>query len=128
MFRKISNYLAVLSLSVLVGGSALAGPVGPTEKNEEVRVDETRNFNFYNEVIVSGGKHSYTVRVEAGKGVKVRFKGDKAATLKIKTPNGEVKSYSQDKFFELRLRGEGEYVIELESLFINQYSLEVFQR
>lgn len=129
MFSKIRNYLAVLSLSLMVGGSALATtPVISTEKNEEIRVDETKSVNLYNAFILGGTKHSYTVKVDANKPVRVKFKGAQPTKLKVTTPSGEIKTFSQDKFFEIRLNSAGEYVIELESLSISQYSLEVFNR
>lgn len=129
MFRKISNYFAVFSLSLVVfGGSVLANPVVSTEKNEAVRVDENKDFNFYNGFILSGKKRSYTVKVEAGKEVRVRFNGSGPVALSVKTPDGETKSYSQDRFFEVTLRGTGEYVLEFDSTFISQYSLKVFNQ
>ena len=129
MFRKISNYFAVFSLSLVVfGSSVLANPVVSTEKNEEVRVDENKDFNFYNAIILSGTKRSYTVKVEAGKEVRVRFNGSRPVALSVKTPDGETKAYSQDKFFDVKLKGVGEYVLELDSTFISQYSLEVFNQ
>lgn len=130
MFRKICNYFAVISLSLIVGGSALANPktLSNPAETKEVVVDVDKGSSFYNEFLVSGGKHAYTVKVEAGKQVKIRIHSSRAASLKIQTPNGETKSYSQDKYFDINLLSEGEYVVELSSLFISQYSVEVFNR
>ena len=128
MFRTICNYLAVLSLSLIVGGSALANPLPTNTETMAIVVDETKNFSSYNVFLLTGRKSSYTVKVEAGKEVRLRYSGTSATTLKIQTPDGQIKSFPQDKYFDIILRAEGEYVVELESLFISQYSLKVFNK
>lgn len=128
MFRKICNYLAVFALSLMVTGNiALANPTASNAKKEvkTVAVDSSKDFNYYVEFIKSGGRHSYNVKVEPGKEVKVRIRSSKGISLNIQKHNGETQNYQNEKVFDVRLRAEGEYVLELESLFISQYSIEI---
>lgn len=128
MFRKICNYFAVFSLSLAVGGSALANPVVVPSKIKTVVIEKNNDFKTYTEVLGNGDKLSYNVKVEAGKEVRIKFNGSSAAKLKIQTPNGETQTYSQDKNFYITLHAEGEYVVELESITISQYTLKFLNR
>ena len=128
MFRKISNYFAVFSLSLMIlGNSVLANPTTPStaSKTKAVVVNTDKGSSFYNDFLTSGGKHTYTVKVD--KQAKIKIHSSKGLTLKVQTPNGETQTY-QDKYFDVNLLGEGEYTIEVSSIFISQYSLEVFNK
>ncbi|MBX7174989.1 MAG: hypothetical protein K1X72_28690 [Pyrinomonadaceae bacterium] len=128
MFRKISNYFAVFSLSLMIlGSSVLANPNSSTtgSKTKAVVVNVDKDSSFYNDFLTSGGKHTYTVKVD--KQTKIKIHSSRGLTLKVQTPNGETKTY-QDKYFDVNLLGEGEYTIEVSSIFISQYSLEVFNK
>lgn len=131
MLRKICNYLAVIALSVAVtGSSVLANPsVGKNKGGyKTVTVENDKDFHLYKEFLASGGKHAYTVKVEAGKELKIKVKSSNNVSLKIQAPDGQFNSPDAEKFFEINLATEGEYVIELESLFVSQYSMEVSSR
>jgi len=128
MLRKICNYLVIIALSLIVtGNSVLANSTVVKSRNEvkKVVVDDSKDFNFYKGVVPGSGKHSYTVKVEAGQEVQIKIHSANGVALKIQTPDGQVKNNSAEKFFEVRLKNEGEYVVELESLFTSQYSIEI---
>lgn len=131
MLRKICNYLAVIALSLAVtGNAALANSSVTKNKNgyKAVKVENDKDFHAYREFLRSGGKHSYTVKVETGKEVVIKIKASNNVSLKIQTPDGQIKDNSAEKFFEIKLGTEGEYVVELESLFVSQYSMEVLSK
>lgn len=131
MLRKICNYLAVIALTVGVAGSSvLANPsVGKNKGYKSVTVENDKDFHLYREYLRSnGGKHSYTVKVEAGREVKIKINASNSVSLKIQAPDGQFNSKQTEKFFEIKLSNAGEYVIELESLFVSQYSMEVRSR
>lgn len=131
MLRKICNYLAVIALSLAVtGNAALANSSVTNNKNgyKAVKVENDKAFHAYREFLRSGGKHSYTVKVEAGKDVLIKIKASNNVSLKIQTPDGQIKDNSAEKFFEIKLNTEGEYVVEIESLFVSQYSMEVLSK
>lgn len=131
MLRKICNYLAVIALSVAVTGSTvLANPsVGKNKgASKTVTVENDKDFHLYKEFIASGGKHAYTVKVEAGKQVNIKVKASNNVLLKIQAPDGYFNSPDAEKFFEIKLANAGEYVIELESLYVSQYSIEVLSK
>lgn len=129
MFRKICNYMAVLSLSLAVTGSALANPTtDPKSPAKEVVVDVVKGGVFFTEIMTAGAKHAYTVKVEPGKQVRIKVRSDNKAALKVQIPGGESKTYGTDKFFDVKLLAEGEYVIEVSSLFISQYSIDIFNQ
>lgn len=128
MLRKICNYLAVIALSIAVAGSSvLANPsVGKNKGGyKTVTVENDKDFHLYKEFLRSGGKHAYTVKVEAGKEVKIKVKASNNVSLNIQAPDGQFNSRNAEKFFEIKLSNAGEYVIELESLYVSQYSMEV---
>lgn len=128
MLRKICNYLAVVALTVAVSGSSvLANPsVGKNKGGvKTVRVENDKDFHLYKEFLRSGGKHAYTVKVEAGKEVKIKVRASNNVSLKIQAPDGQFSSQEAEKFFEIKLTNAGEYVIELESIYVSQYSVEV---
>lgn len=121
--------MAVLSLSLAVTGSALANPTtNPKRPTKEVVVDVVKRSVSYTEIIPAGVKHAYTIKVEPGKQVRVKVRSGNDAELKIRTPTGESKTYGQDKVFDVKLLAEGEYVIEISSLFISQYSINIFNQ
>jgi hypothetical protein len=132
MLRKICNYLAVIALSISVAGSTvLANPsVGKNKGGyKTVTVENDKDFHLYKEYLRSGGgKHSYTVKVEAGKEVKIKINASNNISLKIQAPDGHFSSKQAEKFFEIKLLNAGEYVIELESIFLSQYSMEVLSK
>lgn len=132
MLRKFCNYLAVIALSVAVTGSTvLANPsVGKNKGGyKTVTVENDKDFHLYREYLRSnGGKHSYTVRVEAGKEVKIKINASNKVSLKIQAPDGQFNSPEAEKFYEIKLSNAGEYVIELESLFVSQYAMEVWNK
>ena len=129
MLRKISNYLAVIALCLSVGGtSVLAYSTKGKTEYKKVFVNDSKDFNFYNEFIRGGGKHSYTVKVEAGKEVKIKIHSSKNIALNIQSPDGQTRTNSAERYFEVKLSAEGEYTVELESLFLSQYSMEVSTR
>ncbi len=128
MLRKICNYLAVIALSISVaGGSVLANPsVGKNKGGyKTVTVENDKDFHLYKEFLRSGGKHAYTIKVEAGKAVTIKVKASNNVSLKIQAPDGQFNSDEAEKFFEIKLANAGEYVVELESLFVSQYSMEI---
>ena len=129
MLRKISNYLAVIALCLSVGGtSALADSTKGKTEYKKVFVNDSKDFNFYNEFIRGGGKHSYTVKVEAGKEVKIKIHSSKNIALNIQSPSGQTRTNSAERYFEVKLNAEGEYTIELEAIYLSQYSMEVSTR
>ncbi len=132
MLRKICNYLAVIALSIAVSGSSvLANPsVGKNKGGyKTVTVENDKDFHLYREFLRSNGaKHSYTVKVEAGNEVKIKINASNNVSLKIQAPDGQFSSSAAEKFFEIKLSNAGEYVIELESLFVSQYSMEVWNK
>lgn len=131
MFNKIGKYLAVLSLSLIVtGNSVLANPTTLPEKDkvETIRVDENKPVDFYTKILAGGDRHAYNIKVEAGKVVKLKVRANSGVGIKVQTPTGEIASYSQDKYFEVTIRTEGEYTVELESNVVSQYSLQVYNR
>lgn len=131
MLRKFSNYLAVIALSLMVTGNTVLADSASLKKDAKVKtiaVDGSKEFHYYTEFLQSGGKHTYNIKVEAGKEVKVVLRSPKGVSMNIRKHNGEVKNYSAEKYFEVRLRTPGEYVLEVESLSISQYAMEVFNR
>lgn len=127
MFRKICNYLAVIALSMVVAGNSAANSNVPTVKSKvkSFSTDVSKNQNFYSEHIAGGGRHSYSVKVEAGKQVKIKIHAENNVMLKITSPDGSVKTASADKFFEVALKAEGSYVVEIESAYNSLYTLEM---
>jgi hypothetical protein len=128
MLRKICNYLAVIALSLLVGGNAVfanSSTVKGKTENKKIFVDDNKDFSFYNEFIRGNGKHSYTVKVGAGEEVKIKLHSSKSVALKIQSPDGQTQNNAAQRHFEVKLGSEGVYVIEFESLYLSQYSLEI---
>ena len=129
MLRKVCNYLAVMALCLAVGGtSALADSTKGKTEYKKFSVNDTKDFNFYNEFIRSGGKHSYTVKVEAGKEVKIKIRSSQNIALNIQSPDGQTRTNSAERHFEIKLATKGEYTVELESLYLSQYSMEISTR
>lgn len=131
MLRKICNYLAVIALSLVVAGnSVLAHSTVVKGKNDvkSFKVEENKDFHLYREFLRGGGTHSYTIKVNAGEEVKIKIHASNGVSLKIQTPNGQTKNNSAEKYFEVKLNAEGEYVVELESLFVSQYTMEVLSK
>jgi hypothetical protein len=131
MLRKICNYLAIIALSLIVtGNSVIAHPTVSKGKRDvkQITVDDDKDFNFYNEFLSGGSKHSYTIKVEAGKEVKLKVRASKSVALNIQAPSGQTTKNAAEKYFEVRLSAPGEYTVELEALAIAQYSLEVFNK
>lgn len=128
MLRKICNYLVIIALSLIVtGNSVLANSTVERSKNEvkKVVVVDSKDFSYYRGFVSGSGKHSYTVKVETGQEVQIKIHSANGVALKIQTPDGKVKNNSTEKFFEVRLKSEGEYVIELESFSASLYSIEI---
>jgi len=128
MLRKICNYLVIIALALIVtGNSVSANSSVLTNKNEvrKVVVDDNKDFNYYKGFVSSTGKHSYTIKVDAGQEVQIKIRSANGVALKIQTPDGQIKNNSAEKFFEVRLKSEGEYVVELESFFASLYSMEI---
>lgn len=130
MFRKICNYAAILSLSLVFTGSAVFAnyPLPNKNKTKSVKVAENKKFSFFNTIISNGENHSYSVKVESGKTSTIFIRTPVGVNVKVKTPTGETKTYSQNKFFEIKLHNEGTYEIEVEANSISRYSMEVFNK
>lgn len=131
MFRKYSNYLTIIALALTISSSTVfALPAAPAErvKVKTIRVDPNKDNSFYNEVIVNGGKDSYTMNVAANKEVKVIVRAERPVSLKVTAPDGSNQSYSPERYFTLVFRGEGEHIVELEALSVSLYTLEVINQ
>lgn len=131
MFRKISNYLTIISLALIVSSSTIfAIPAVPVEKTKvkTIRIDPDKDNSYYNEVIVNGGKDSYTMNVAANKELKVIIRAERPVSLKVTAPDGSNQSYSPERYFTLVFRGEGEHKVELEALSVSLYTLEVINQ
>ena len=125
MLRKICNYLAVIALCLSVGGTSVLAKVNTKTENKKIFVDDNKDFSFYNEFIRGDGKHAYTVKVKAGEEVKIKINSSKGVTLKIQSPNGQITENATQRFFEVKLGSEGEYTVEIESLYLSRYSMEI---
>lgn len=131
MFRKFSNYLTIIALSLFISSSTVfALPEVPAEKAKvkTIRIDSDKDNSFYNEVIVNGGKDSYTMNVAANKEVKVIIRAEKPVSLRVTAPDGSNQSYAPERFFTLVFRGEGEHTVDLEALSVSLYTLEVINQ
>lgn len=129
MLRKICNYLAVAALSIAVSGSTVLANPSSVGKNKDgyktVTVENDKDFHQYTEFLSGNGKHAYTIKVESGKQVKIKIKASTSVSVKIQAPDGQFNSDEAEKSFEIKLSNAGEYVVELESLFVSQYTMEV---
>lgn len=125
MLRKICNYLAVIALCLAVGGTSVLAKVNTKTEYKKIFVDDSKDYSFYNEFIRGDGKHSYTVKVKAGEEVKIKINSSKGVALKIQSPDGQVTENAAERYFEVKLGAEGEYVVEIESLYLSRYSMEI---
>jgi hypothetical protein len=130
MLRKVCNYLAVLALSLVVTGNAVVANAAVVKRNgaKTVKVENDKNFHFYQEFLRGGGAHSYSIKVKAGEEVKVSIKATRGVSLKIQAPSGQTTTTKSEKQFEVKLSAEGEYTINLESGNVSQYTLEVLSK
>lgn len=127
MLKKICNSLAVISVAVLVCVNLIvADTAAASSKN--IRVDESKEFNFYNGSLLNGGKDTYTVNVESGKEAKIVIRAEKGVALKIQSPDGSTQSHPQEKYFSIELKTSGEYTLDVEALAMCRYTLEVTNR
>ena len=129
MFRTIRNYLTVISLGLVFSTtSLLAAPiVFEGAKTKTINVDSSKDHSFYNEVLANGGKDTYTLNVGVNKTTRVVIRSEKAISLKIQAPDGSFQSYAPEKYFSLDLKADGEYTLDLESISVSLYTLEVTQ-
>lgn len=131
MLRKLCNYLAIIALSLFVGAnSVLAGSNAVKDKTEykKIFVDDDKDFSFYNELIRADGRHTYQIKVEAGKEVRIKIRSLDGIALKIQSPGGQITENEAERFFDVKLTAEGTYTVELASLYLSQYSMEVKSR
>lgn len=130
MFRKICNYAAILSLSLVFTNSAVFAnyPLLNTKKTKSVKVAENKRFSRYSTNIPNNEYHSYSVRAGSGKKSTVTIRTPLGVSVKIKTPSGEIKTYSENRFYRIELLSAGDYTIELSSNTVTSYSLEVLNR
>lgn len=129
MFRTIRNYLTIISLGLVFSTTTMfAAPIAiEGAKTKTIKVDSSKDYSFYNEVLANGGKDTYTFNVGIDKTTKVVIRSEKAISLKVQAPDGSFQSYAPEKYFSLELRSEGEYTLDLESISVSLYTLEVTQ-
>jgi len=127
MLKKICNSLAIISLAALVGINLIvADTAAASTKN--IRVDESKEFNFYNGSLLNGGKDTYTLNVESGKEARIVIRSEKPVSLKIQSPDGSTKSYPEERSFTIEMKMAGEYTVDLEALSMCRYTFEVNNR
>lgn len=129
MFRTIRNYLTIISLVLVISTtSLLAAPIAfEGVKTKTINVDTSKDHSFYNEVLANGGKDTYTLNVGVNKETRVIVRSEKPISLKIQSPDGTFQSYAPEKYFSLELKADGDYTIDLESISVSLYTLEVTQ-
>jgi hypothetical protein len=125
MLRKICNYLAVIALCLAVGGTSVLAKVNTKTEYKKIFVDDQKDFSFYNELIRADGKHAYQIKVEAGKEAKIKIRSLNGVALKIQSPDGQITENTAERYFEVNLSAEGEYLVEIESLYLSRYSMEI---
>ena len=123
MLKNICNHSAILLLSIAV----LAGPVAANNphKSEPVKVDGEKSSNFYNKLLTRENPQSYSVTVQEGQEKSVRIHSKEGVSVRLRLPNGDVKEYASEKYFNLEFHAAGEYVVELNTEVFSQYTLKV---
>jgi hypothetical protein len=122
MLKNICNYSAIILLSLVVlAGTAVAGK--NPHKAEPVKVNGQNKF--YNKIMTKESPQSYSVTVKEGQETAVKIHSKEGVSVRIHLPNGEIKEYSSEKYFNLEFHAAGEYVIELNSNIGAQYTLKV---
>ena len=127
MFRKLCNYAAILSLSlVFTGSSVLAkSPSSKVNKMKTTNVSGNKKFNYYQKLITVGEDHSYKITVDQGKTAKILVKTPIGVSVKVKTPVGETKTYEENKAFEINISEAGVYEVILGTSTLSRYSMDV---
>lgn len=128
MFRKFCNYAAILSLTLVFTGSAVFANYPLPSKNKTFKVAENKKFSFYHTNIAGAESHTYKITVEPDKTSRIIIRTPEGVSVKIKTASGETKTYSENKFFDIKLLAQGEYEIEIDSLSVSQYKMEIFNK
>jgi hypothetical protein len=93
--------------------------------SEPVRVED-KAFNYYNRFLTGKATQGYRITVKEGQKTTIKINSKEGVSIKLYLPDGTAKIYDNEKFFNFTLHAAGEYVVELNSPFFAQYSLNVF--
>ena len=121
MIKNICNYSAIVLLTLVVmAGAVSANPhrYGP------LKIDD-KAFNYFNKFVTRKTPQSYSITVKDGQATNVKINSKEGVSVKLYLPDGGVKEYRDEKFFNFEFHAAGEYVIELNSPVISQYTLKV---
>ena len=120
MLKNICNYSALLLLTLVVlAGAVSANP----HKYGPVKV-EGKASGFYNKFLTVKNPQSYSVSVKEGQETNVKIHSNEGVSVKLYLPNGEVREYKDEKYFNLEFHAAGDYVIELNSSSLSKYTLK----
>ena len=120
MLKNICNYSAIFLLSLVVLTSAASAN---SHKFGPVRI-ENKEFSFFSKFLTVKNPQSYSVTVKDGEETNVKIRSNDGVSVKLYLPDGEVKEYKNEKYFNLEFRAAGEYVIELQSISVTKYTLQ----
>jgi hypothetical protein len=121
MLKNICNYSAIMLLSLVVmAGAVSANP----HKYGPLKVED-KAFNYFNKFLTSKTPQAYSLTVKEGQETDVKIHSNEGVSVKLYLPDGEVREYKNEKFLKLEFHAAGEYVIELNSSVISQYTLKV---
>ena len=120
MLKNICNYSAIILLSLVVLTSAASAN---SHKFGPVKI-ESKEFSFFNKFVTVKKPQSYSVTIKEGEETNIKIRSNEGVSVKLYLPDGEVKEYKDEKYFNLEFHAAGEYVIELQSISVSKYTLQ----
>ena len=120
MLKNICNYSAIvlLSLVVLTGAaSANSHQFGPEKIDGQA-------YSFFNKFLGVKNPQSYSITLKEGEQTNIKIRSNEGVSVKLYLPDGEVKEFKSEKYFNLEFRAAGEYVVELHTVSLSKYTLE----
>jgi hypothetical protein len=124
MIKNICNYSAIILLTLVMTAGAVSAN---THRFGPVKVED-KPFSFFNKFLTSKTPQAYSVTVKEGQETNVKIKSKEGVAVKLYLPDGSVKEYRGEKFLDFTFHAAGEYVVELNSSEIAQYTLKVLTK
>jgi predicted membrane-bound dolichyl-phosphate-mannose-protein mannosyltransferase len=103
----------------------MAGSVtADTHKFGPTRIEENSS-SFYSKFLTKQNPQSYGITVEESKKITVKIHSNEGVSVKIYLPDGGIKEYRSEKYFNFEFHAAGEYIIQLKSSEFSKYTLQV---